>query len=248
MIKKRGIYLLIGFFILASLIFVIGVGVDTKKPYHSSSNVTIGIDGLNKTINEIIAGNFVFPSHLYSRGVKVNPGHSINETWVSVKDGEMTLYQALSSANKLCPASPVKTTYSSSPLDKSQPFHYASEINLSSGKTLQEAINAGDLCYYWNISSSCSATCGGGTNLTYCSHNGVQVADTYCYAPKPSKSCNTQGCVWVIDYRSCMPSSCGGGCPDIAGDPCSPAGSTKFCCVDYGCGAAGSLGIRFICK
>jgi hypothetical protein len=75
--KRRGIYFLIGFFVLMSLIFVIGIGVDTKKPYHNSANIIIGIDGLNKTINEITAANFIFPFHLYAGGVKVNPGHNI---------------------------------------------------------------------------------------------------------------------------------------------------------------------------
>jgi hypothetical protein len=173
--KKGGYWITLLSIIIIS-VFISGVGVDVTKSYHNSTNISIGIDGINKTINEITASNFVFPSHIYASGVLLNPGHNINQIWVSVKDGEMTLYQALSSSNKLCPAIPLKTTYTSSPSDKSKPFHYANEIQLLSGKNLQEAIDAGDFCYIW-YSNTCS---------TYCSNKGTQVSDNYCYGTKPA--------------------------------------------------------------
>ena len=242
--EKGGLFIFL-FFVFFLITFVVGVGVDKTKSYHDAINISIGIDGINQTINAIAIANFAFPSHTYTFGMLINPGHNANQIWVSVRDGEMSLSAALSSTNKLCPASPLKTNYTSSPADKSQPYHYANEIQLQSGKTLQEAIDAGDFCYVWYTdTSSCTATCGGGTRTTYCSHNGVQVADSYCYGTKPSVSCNTQSCVWRPFGRGCIPSiyvSCGTSCcpSHNPSGSCSPEGKM---CVDLYVGAQCTTG------
>jgi hypothetical protein len=238
---KKGGYWIILLSIIIISVFISGIGVDVTKAYHNSTNITIGIDGINQTINTITAANFVFPPHTYASGLSLNPGHNINQIWVSVKDGEMNLSAALSSTNKLCPANPIKSSYTSSPIDKSQPYHYANEIQLSSGKTLQEAINLGDFCYSWYTNTiSCSVTCGGGTRTTYCSRNGTQVADNYCYGTKPSVSCNTQGCVWTVERMGCIPASCSVFCPypALTNTSCSPRNSTKMCGYNAGCSQA----------
>ena len=248
---KKGVYWIVLLSVIIISIFISGVGVNVTKPHHNSTNISIGVDSISKTLDTITASNFVFPSHIYTSVLSLNPGHNVNQIWVSVKDGEMNLLQALSSQNKLCPANPVKSSYTSSPTDKSQPFHYANEIQLSSGKNLQEAIDAGDLCYFWYTNTNiCSATCGGGTRTSYCSHNGVQVADNYCYGTKPSVSCNTQGCVWVLNYTGCLYNcyNLGPCSPSPRGTPCSPAGSRKICCYGGGCGANGGIFQGYICQ
>lgn len=252
---KKGVYFIIGLSVIIALVFVLGIGVDKTKAYHNSTNVSIGIDSLDKTIDAIAVSNFVFPSHTYTSVLSLNPGHNTNQIWVSVKDGEMNLSAALSSTNKLCPANPIKTSYASSPTDKTQPYHFANEIQLASGKNLQEAIDNGDFCYFWYTDTSlCSAICGGGTRTTYCNHSGVQVADSYCYGTKPSVSCNTQGCVWrILPGRGCVPAtvSCSGSycCSSYnpGGQACSPAGT--FCMVLGGqCDVAPSTAIyRYNC-
>jgi len=237
---KRGyVYLFAGLFILTTIIFIASTGVDKTKAYHNSINVSIGIDSISQTIDTITASNFVFPSHTYTSAVSINPGHNLNQIWVSVKDGEMNLSQALSSTNKLCPASPVKTNHTSSPTDKSQPYHYATEIQLPSGKNLQEAIDAGDFCYSWYTNtSSCSLVCGGGTRTTYCNHNGIQVADSYCYGTKPSVSCNTQSCTWQpFVGKGCGPPIQNNCNMTFIGTVCSPAGSIKVCYFGTGSSA-----------
>ena len=229
---KKG-HLILFLFIIFFISLIVSAGVDMTKAHHNSMNISIGIDGASQTIDAIAVSNFAFPSHTYISVLSLNPGHNANQIWASVKDGEMSLFQALSSTNKLCPASPIKSSYASSPTDKSQPYHYATEIQLPSGKSLQEAIDAGDFCYVWYTDdSSCSATCGGGTRTTYCSHNGVQVADNYCYGTKPSVSCNTQGCVWNLAYVGPSPGSCWSACP-TAGTACSPSGARGGCCDAY---------------
>ena len=253
---KKGVYLIIGLLILTAGFFS-SVGVDNTKAYHNSINISIGIDGTSQTIDTIVASNFVFPSHTYVSTLSLNPGHNANQTWVSVKDGEMNLLQSLSSTNKLCPASPLKTNYTSSPTDKSKPYHYASEISLSSGKNLQEAIDSGDFCYVWYTdTSSCSASCGGGTRTTYCTYKSMQVTDNYCYGTKPSVSCNTQGCIWIQTGSNCIPTLCSnvGGlssCPSSpSGTACSPAGSVIRCGYPGGCGQAygGCIVITYTCR
>jgi hypothetical protein len=128
---------------------------------HSGNNFFIKIDGVDRTLQYAINNNLFAGSHTYALSSSIpNPGHSANEIWVSVKDGEMNLLQALSSTNKLCPRSPPKTSYTG-PSDKSKAYHYASEIEISTGKSFQQAIDNGEFppgpsCYPSGSESSCT--------------------------------------------------------------------------------------------
>lgn len=231
---KKGYFVL--FLVVTLFISLIAsTGVDKTKVYHNSTNISIGIDGINQTLDTITPSNFVFFSHVYSSVLSLNPGHNFNQIWVSVKEGEMNLFAALQSTGKLCPANPIKTNYTSSPTDKSQPYHYATEIQLSSGKNLQEAIDAGDLCDYswYTNSTSCNVSCGGGIQTTYCRNKlGAQVADSYCSGTKPSTICNTQACAWALVHVGPSPGCSMASCTGSTTGACT-LGAQVMCCDAY---------------
>ena len=155
--SKKWFYAIIVVGILSLGIFSVNAAL------HSSNDFLIKIGTDVGTLQHAINGNYFTQTHTYSSPSALNPGHTANEIWVSVKDGEMNLIQALSSANKLCPASPLKTSYSG-PTDKSKAYHYASEIGISSGKSFQQAIDDGNFCCVPDC--SCAATTCVGTTCT----------------------------------------------------------------------------------
>lgn len=244
-IKKGNVFLI--FILLIMGIFVITAAVDKTKQWHSSdSNIKLIVDGSEKTLQTAIDNRLFLGSHVYSSPSLVPAGgHNVDSIWVSVKDGEMNLLQALSSTNRVCPASIPKTTYSSQSIPN--PSHLATEIEISindSQMSLQDAINSRVFCYSWTTNlTSCNASCGGGVRNTYCNHNGVQVEDVYCSfsGTKPSVSCNPQVCVWNQTSVACLPTPCGyvvglSSCPTSPnGAACSPIGSTKKCGYGAGC-------------
>jgi len=137
----------------------------------------------------------------------LDPGHGADEIWVSVKDGEMNLIQALSSTNKLCPNPSKPITYTSSPTDKTKPYHYATEIQLSSGKTFQEAINDGDFCCVPETCSSLGYECG--------------TWDDGCGG---TLNCGTCGA-----NEECSNGKCVSTCVSNMGDSCYPSGVDASC-------------------
>ncbi len=230
---KRGLI-----FVLAVSFFILSFQIAGAIILHSSVNVSLGIDGINQSVQQIATANFKFPSHTYLSGISVNPGHAADRIWVSVKDGEMSLYQAFSSANKLCPAIPL-ANYTSSPADKTKPYHFAAEIQFSSGKSLQQAIDDGDFCYTWQTNMTfCNETCGGGFRKVNCTRNNLtQVTNDYCYGTKPSVACNMQQCLWVQYGMSCIPAGCSSFCPfpPLTNTSCPARNSTTNCGQPAGC-------------
>jgi len=164
---KRG-WILFLFTIFLFTLLVAGAGLDTTKPYHNSTTVPLRVDGVSQTINAIDSTNFVYSLHKYYlvNLSSTDVGHDASKIWVSVKDGERTLLNALNSSlspNFLCPANPIKTSYSN---PAPNPGHYATEIQLSSGKSLQQSIDAGDFCStttLYTVSNFCPS---GGTVTT----------------------------------------------------------------------------------
>jgi len=115
----------------------------TSAANHSASNVFVNV-GTTKTSLDSSASNFI-GTHTYSSvSTLIGGEHDASEIRVYVKDGEMTLLDALKSTNKLCPKT--SSSVPTAPADKSKAYHLATEINLASGKTLQKAINDGNLC------------------------------------------------------------------------------------------------------
>ena len=141
--------------------------------FHGPRNISITINNIPKTLWDAASSSSKEQSltgidYTYSFASPVNPGHNASQIWVSVKDGETTLSNALSSSkfpNRLCPKSTKPTTYSTSPADKTQPYHYATEvlykepvyilgILITPGVTLQDAINNGEFAVK-NYKSNC---------------------------------------------------------------------------------------------
>lgn len=118
--------------------------------------------------------------------------HNANEIWVFVDGQEMTLQEAVSTVG-LCSVGP--SSYSQ---PKPNPGHYASEMELSSSKTLQQAIDDSDFC---------------GTTSTYCDSRecGPDTCGGYCgpyYDSCPSgQVCQSGNCV---SDQYCGDGSCNG--------------------------------------
>jgi len=141
-IKKRHIYAIIGLLILVIGIFTIYAVVDTDKAWHSPNEVLITVDGYTMTLGEATTDN-VFVVGANSSGTTEVPssGHNFNEIWISVDGDEKTLQDALSTTG-LCGNSTI--SYSSAP--STLAYHFANEIEISSGTSLQDAIDNGEFC------------------------------------------------------------------------------------------------------
>ena len=158
--KKREIFAIIALFILIIGIFTIFASVNKNKKWHDNNNILITIEGYKMTIQEAIDNNVLSEGAAQSYTTEIpNPGHQADEIWVSVQDGEMYLLDAIVSANKLCPASPLKHLYEG-PDDKSEIHHYADEIEISPGKSFQDAIDNGEFCCAPKTCASLGYVCG----------------------------------------------------------------------------------------
>ncbi|MDD5012582.1 MAG: hypothetical protein PHQ66_02985 [Candidatus Nanoarchaeia archaeon] len=150
---KKSVYVIIGLMItIVGILFVTAV-VDKTAKWHSDSDVSVNVDGTVRDMTYAVENNLLKGwSHTYGVSLPMDPGHNVSEIWVSVQDGEMSLLQALSSANRLCPASLKQKGYTG-PTNKSNAYHYATELEVvitSVNMSLQDAIDAGRLCYSWS--------------------------------------------------------------------------------------------------
>jgi hypothetical protein len=200
-------FIVIGILIIANTFFVSAF----LSVSHLGSNIIVKVDSNNVNLDSSTSNFGV--GHTYSSTPDLTMGqHNASQVWVSVKDGEMTLLQALQSTNHLCPLANPTLTYSSTSIPN--PSHLATEIDLSSGKTFQKAINDGNFCPVngrWSDWSSWSDPAGfsdgaGGTCSKSCA-TGTQTRTRTCTNPAPSnggapcsgsaseiQNCNTQCC------------------------------------------------------
>jgi len=243
--KKRSIYAIITLLILVIGIFAISAVVVKTKAWHDSDHILITVNGFNMTLQEAIDYNVFVDGATQSYTTEIpNPGHSADEIWVSVDDNETTLQDALSTIG-LCGISSPSSSYISS-TDLGQ---FANEIEISSGTSLQDAIDSGELvsvdgdwtgwsgwshpnAYDDGAGGTCSVECGGGTqNRTRtCANPEPYCAGADCIGDSSeSQSCNTQSCItWTwqpFTYWSCYPAMCNGAAVpcdwSIEGQPCS---------------------------
>ncbi|VVB82298.1 Uncharacterised protein [uncultured archaeon] len=139
-------------------------------------------------------------------------GHSASQIWVKVRPTlanmyteEMTLLQALKTAWGLCAPDDITNLTYSGPTNKTQAYHYGTEIAVTIDgitESLQDAINNGVFCYnyYW-ATGTWSKSGGGGaddygscgtitqTRTVTCMRNdGTAMADSYCTEAKPATS------------------------------------------------------------
>jgi hypothetical protein len=234
--------LVIALVLLISLSFV-------SAQAHSASEVQIIANGNSMTLqNAINQGYFRATGNTYNPATIVS-GHTTTQIWVSVKSGEMTLANALQSSGKLCPASPPKTTYSSSAIPN--PSHLATDITLSSGKSFQKAINDGDYCCVPQTCAQIGPV--GGTRSDGC--GGTLCCPATCASLNRGCGSWSDGCGGTLNCgscsspNSCIPNPCTfGSCRGDLGYSCrcTPAtcASLGKVCGDWpdGCGGTASCG------
>ncbi len=210
-----------------------GFAISGQTPsHHYGENIFLRVDGDTKTLQQVIIMNeFRFDgSYNYSDppiSEISNPSHSANEIWVSVKDGEMYLFDAMGKPNKLCPASPLKDLYKG-PVDKSKVHHYADEIEISAGRSFQDAIDNNEFCC---VPKTCASLggyicgtwdddCEGTVNCGSCPGGNTCKGGTCC--AHASVSCSNNDEYW---YDSCgnreeIKRDCGGDYCQVSNEGC----------------------------
>jgi hypothetical protein len=159
------------------LLFLMGLSFISAAGTHSADVVQIVVDGVQRALNWITISLFQTGTHTYTLPVLSIPGHDASSIWVSVKDGEMTLFNALQSTNKLCPANPVKPSYTSPSIPN--PSHLGTEVTLDSGESLQKSIDDENFCCVPNCAEKncgddgCGGVCGTCTLPQICGAIGV---------------------------------------------------------------------------
>ena len=211
-------YVVSGLVIFTLLIGIIAINATIM---HSGHDFEISIDGADESLQNIITENDFTIPHTYTMPSTIpDPGHGPDEIWVSVNGSEMTLQDAISTTG-LCGITSPTTSYSSP--DIPNPIHFATEIDVSSGTTLQDAINSGALVSVngnwtvWSAWNTCSVECGGGTQTRTrtCTNPAPYCAGANCTGDdSESRVCNTQPCYtysWYYSSWSTCSVSCGGG-------------------------------------
>lgn len=232
---------------LISLVFILlfTTIVSAQVVIHPASNFRIDVDGSDRTLQDAINNSLLMGTHSYSIPSPIpNLQHGADEIWISTNDGEMTLLNALENNVPLEKSS--FSGYSSTNIPN--PVHFATEVELSSGKNLQEAINDGTLAsslYSWQTgswsscspSNSCDSIVSRSVNCVN-NDNGEVVSDSKCSDPKPDdrKACY---CQWEYQSTSCEWGIYGVGCNKYKGETCKDLYQTEGCKAGN-CGASGA--------
>jgi hypothetical protein len=125
------------------ILLLIFLSLSFVSAQHSASEVQISVSGNSMSLQSAINnGYFKTASYTYASPA-TTLGHSTTQIWISIKGVEKTLSSALSNAYGLCSSGSVTRYYSSA---IPNPSHLGTDIILSSGKTLQKAIDDGDFC------------------------------------------------------------------------------------------------------
>jgi hypothetical protein len=210
------------------LVFLLSISYISAAVTFPANNVSIKVGNTDRTLqyasdNGLLKGTQTYASASIST---IIGQHDASQIWVKTNSGEKTLLSALSSgANGLC-GSGSSLIYSSSP-DKSQPYHFATEVILSSGINLQTAINAGTFCgCVPGTTKSCgtNTACATYTDVT-CTASGTWPTCTPTYVAFGSGT-NCNGDNWhacdgagsCLGYRG---SGCGGCLLGTSGRGCS---------------------------
>lgn len=124
------------------MLIIGGIFVDAIGSLHLANDFNINIDGMDVTLQDAIDGGLLIGEHTYAvpSSIAVH-GHSVGDIWISTESGEMTLLNALTTGTKIYGDN--VSIYSGV---ASNTGHFANDIMLSSGKSLQEIINEGSIC------------------------------------------------------------------------------------------------------
>lgn len=256
---KRGknllliISIIFGIFLICGIV-VYATGIDTAKEWHSASSFNIRIDGTDRTLQYAADNNLLEGVHTYAVPSSIpNPGHSAESIWVYT-DTVKTLLSALQSGSYGLCKTTASPTYS-----ESGAGHTATEIEVSSGVSLQDRIDSGDFCCTPNCAGLtcgndpvCGQSCGtcSGT-LNTCISGTCCVSNTGATCPqiKGDINCLTYGTIrcdgtcsatYVPAGTSCGTNLicdgsgyCVSTCAPGTGDPCVPAGLDATCITGY---------------
>ncbi len=131
-------------FVLVFLLFAVISHADALI-LHNASDFQMEIEGNPMALQQAVDSGYMrrVASSYAASGLTFMGEHSASQIWVNVDGAEKTLLDALRSADGLC-GSQQYSTYESSGIPN--PGHLATEIQLLSGKSLQQAINDGDFC------------------------------------------------------------------------------------------------------
>ena len=160
-LKKRYLYIIAGLLTLFAGVFVINAAVNKAKAWHFANDILITIGDFEGSLQQAIDEEYILGlpnlTQAYSQLIP-NPGHGADVIWVSVDGSETTLQNAISTIG-LCGSFSI-ASYTS--VDIPIQSHFASEIEISSGKSLQDAIDEGDFCCVQDCTCA-SDTCVGDT-------------------------------------------------------------------------------------
>ena len=126
------------------LLLLLNFSLISSAVMHPASDFKISVAGSSMTLQQAADGGYLKGESSYASSSSILMGqHDASQIWVSVNGAEKTLLAALSfGVNGLCGSS--SSSYSSASIPN--PSHLATEINLSSGKSLQAAIDESSFC------------------------------------------------------------------------------------------------------
>ena len=213
--NKRMIYSGIFFVLLMLLVTSALVNTSISK-WEPSNAISTSIGNLQEVISSDILRTADKNSVLDFPAL--NPGHNLSEVWVSVNGSEMTFEDAIQNTD-LCGIANPRTTYLN-PLD---PGHLGTEVEISTGKSLQDAINNGSLVGNWGYWSSCTAdyktrACFCGTDgSSVCPGSSTEFCGTWLYNQVHTAWNCTQAGGSVYSYSPPCPP--GYSCPTVLSPP-----------------------------
>ena len=245
--KKYFVLSLVSLLLLANIFFVSAV------VSHSADEFLVTVGTCTTTLQKAIEDNlFTTGTTCREETLVPDPGHDMGSIWVHVDNGEMTLYDALTTGKTLYGGS---LTYVSTNIPN--PVHFATEIDVTIDevtKTFQQAIIDGDFgctshdsyaCYdgdlYWYDS------CGNIEEIrTPCDYD--TCIDGVCCHPDVGDFCysGSNACVNTYGTTQCN-GICIGWTPKQAGTWCGAICyyNPYYYCIDKCCSSSGGCSTSY---
>jgi len=165
--KKRNRYLLIGIFAFILIAGIISVNALFTRGliWEPANHIKIKFGTqTDTTLDSAITSGLLINDRnsplTVSSGTLPSLGHNASEIWISIKENgvrkEMLLKDAFSSARNLCGDTDF-SGYTNSP-SPSTKYHLATQVEVATGKSLQDAINAKELLYTNNYGVACTGS------------------------------------------------------------------------------------------
>ena len=200
---KKRLYFLFLLLILGMFLITAALVNKNTNKWESSDDISFSITGFDGNLTGAIENDlFRTPISSILDSSATNERHNLSEIWVSVDNIGMNFKNAIENTD-LCGLTDVTLNYSNAP----DPSHLGTEIEISTDKSLQDAINDGTLVstpgnWSGTLADSiggggCSATCGGGTQTRTCTNPSLFCGGTDCSdidGGSDTRICNSQPC------------------------------------------------------